>query len=153
MHKLWGEITRFLEEQGCVAVSSIDNKGFPHSSCKGIVKIERDGRIYLLDLYKAVTYDNIMVNPQVSITAFDEHKFKGFCLKGRAWILSKEKLDEEILKSWDDRMTSRLTKRLLKNIREGKGHLRHPEVLLPRPEYMIAVDVHEVVDLTPPLLR
>jgi len=41
----------------------------------------------------------------------------------------------------------------LRNIREEKGHPRHPEVFLPKPVYMIAIEVQEIVDLTPHHLR
>jgi len=143
-------VIQFLQEQGCVVVSSIDSKGFPHSSCKGIVKIDKSGRIYLLDAYRGKTFQNLKINPYASITSFDEDKFIGYCLKGRARILSKEELDAQIIRAWEDRIASRLTQRLLKNIRGGtKAHSAHPEALLPEPEHMIVIDVEEVVDLTP----
>ncbi len=153
MNKLSDEIIHFFQNQGCVVVSTIDKKGSVHNSCKGIVKINRNGSVYLLDLYKARTYDNLKRNPHISITAIDEHKFIGYCLKGRARILPEEKLHSKIIKAWEDRITSRLTRRLLKNIREEKGHPRHPEVLLPKPEYMVAMEVEEIVDLTPHHLK
>jgi len=97
----------------------------------------------------AKTYENLKRNPCISITAIDEHKFIGYCLKGKAEIVSDGGLKSNIIKAWDSRITSRLTRRLLKNIREEKGHLRHPEILLPKPEYMIAIGVEEIIDLTP----
>lgn len=147
-------VIQFFQKQGCVVVSSVDSRGFPHSSCKGIVKIENGGRIYLLDAYKGKTWQNLKKNPYASITSFDEDKFIGYCLKGKAHILSKEELGAEIIRAWEDKITSRLTLRLLKNIRgETKGHPAHPEALLPKPEHMIVIDVEEVVDLTPHHLK
>lgn len=153
MKKLTAEIIQFFQNQGCVVVSTLDKRGFPHSSCKGLVKIGEHGKIYLLDLYQARTYKNLRRNPRISITAFDEHKFRGYCLKGKAEIIKKDKLRPEIIKAWEDRITSRITQRLLKNIREEKGHPAHPEALLPQPKYLIAMDVEEAVDLTPPILK
>ena len=154
MSQLSETVIQFFQKQGCVIVSSIDDRGFPHSSCKGIVKIDRSGSIYLLDAYKGKTFLNLKNNPLAGITAFDEDKFVGFCLKGRARILSKEELTPEIIKNWEDRITGRLTQRLLKNIRsETKAHSAHPEALLPKPEHMIVFEVEEVVDLTPHHLK
>jgi uncharacterized pyridoxamine 5'-phosphate oxidase family protein len=153
MRKLKEEIVQFLRNQGYVIVSTIDNKGFPHNACKGIVKINRNGKIYLLDLYKAKTYENLKQNPHISITAVDEHKFMGYCLKGRAKIIAEEKIKPELFRAWEDRIASRLTQRLLKNIREEKGHSRHPEVLLPKPEYLIVMEVAKIIDLTPQHLK
>lgn len=34
-------------------------------------------------------------------------------------------------------------------MKDEKGHPAQPESLLPRPEYMIVLDVTEIIDLTP----
>ena len=153
MKRLSGDIIIFFHNQGCVIVSTVDKNGFPHSACKGIIKISRSGRVYLLDLYHAKTHENLKYNPRISITAIDEHKFVGYCLKGKAEIIPEGELKSHIIKAWETRITSRLTRRLLKNIREEKGHPRHPEILLPKPEYMIVIEVEEIVDLTPHHLK
>lgn len=153
MKRLSNDIVQFFRNQGCVIVSTIDKNGFPHSACKGIVKINHKGRIYLFDLYRAKTYENLRRNANISITAVDEHRFKGYCLKGKAKIIAGSKFDSQIITAWESRIASRLTQRLLKNIREEKGHPRHPEALLPKPEYLIVMDVGEAVDLTPHHLK
>lgn len=143
------EVVTFFQNQGFVVVSTIDKNGRPHTSCKGIVKIEPNGKIYLLDLYRGRTHENLKDNPHISITALNEHKFTGYCLKGKAEILPRQELKPELVRAWEDRVTSRLTQRLLRNIRGEKGHPRHPEVLLPKPEYLIVMQAEEAVDLTP----
>lgn len=153
MKRLGDEVVHFFQSQGCVVVSTIDKQGYPHNGCKGIVKINRGGKIYLLDLYRAQTYFNLRHNPHISLTAIDEHKFVGYCLKGKAEIIPEEKIPAQIIKAWEDKITSRLTRRLLKNIREEKGHPRHPEVFLPKPKYMLAMKVEECIDLTPHHLK
>jgi len=134
-------------------VSTIDKHGMPHNSCKGIVEIEPGGKVYLLDLYQKKTLTNLKNNPKISISAFDEHKFRGFCLKGTGKIVRQDKLSTKILKAWEDRITSRITRRLIRNIHEEKGHSRHPEIMMPKPEYMIELEVREIVDLTPQHLK
>ena len=153
MARLSDEIIQFLHSQGCVIVSTIDSSGSPHNACKGVVEIKRDGEVYLLDLYRGQTYANLKNNPKISITAIDEHRFIGYCLKGRASLIAKERLPAQIIKAWEDKLTSRITRRVLKNIREEKGHPRHPEILLPKPEYLIRMQVERIIDLTPHHLR
>lgn len=143
----------FFKTQDFAVVSTIDEDGGVHCSCKDIVKIDPHGRFFLLDLYKGVTFANIMRNPVISITAVDGHKFKGYCLKGKASIVDKDKLGPDILPAWDAKVVSRITHRLLKNIKGEKGHPTHPEAGLPKPQYMIVVDVEEEVDLTPKHLK
>lgn len=149
MKRLGHDIIRFLHNQGFVVVSTIDKTDRPHSSCKGIVKMTKGGKIYLLDLYKEKTFENLKRNKRVSITAVDEHRFEGFCLKGKARVIKEEKLKDHILDAWETRISQRITQRVLRNIVGEKSGSRHPEVFLPRPEYLIVMEVEEVVDLTP----
>jgi hypothetical protein len=68
-------------------------------------------------------------------------------------MIHENELTPDIVKVWEERITNRLTQRLLKNIREEKGHRGHPEASLPKPKYMIVLEVDEVVDLTPSHLK
>lgn len=149
MKRLSTDIIQFFQSQGFVIVSTIDKYGSPHNSCKGIVRTNRNGRVYMLDLYKGKTYENIRQNPHISIAAVDEHRFVGYCMKGKAKIIKRDKLRSDIINAWENMITSRITKRILKNIHGEKGHRRHPETLLPKPEYLINMEVEEVIDLTP----
>ena len=153
MAKLPEEVMRFFHSQHFVIVSTVDADGTPHNSCKGIVRIDEDGTIYLLDLYTGKTRDNIERNPAIGISAVDEHKFKGYSLKGRAKTIKEDKLKSHIIKAWEEKITARITHRLIKNLRGEQGHERHPEAQLPKPKYLIAMAVTEIVDLTPPPLR
>lgn len=107
----------------------------------------------MLDLYLKETYRNLKNNPSISITAVDEHKFKGFSLKGKAKILNREDLSPQLLKAWEEKINSRITRRLIKNMKEEKGHPKHPEALMPEPAYLIEVEVKDIVDLTPHHLK
>lgn len=153
MKKLAREIVNFFQNQNFTIISTIDKFGSPHNSCKGIVKISPSGRIYILDLYKSKTFENLRDNPNISITAVDGHIFKGYCLKGKAKIIGSDKLKPDIFKAWEDRINSRITQRVLKNIRGEKGHSHHPEVRMPKPRYMILMEVKKIVDLTPHKLK
>lgn len=153
MKGLTDQITHFFGNQSYVIVTTIDHRGLPHSSCKGIVEIKKEGRIYLLDLYKARTYQNLQGNANISITAVDEHRFEGYCLKGRAKIIAGELLSLETIKAWEEKIAGRITKRMIHNIRDDKAATRHSEALLPRPQYLIMTQVEEIVDLIPDNVR
>ncbi len=153
MKRILPEIADFLRAQGFVIISSIDQAGFPHSSCKAIIKIDQAGKIFLMDVYHGATCENIKANPRISISAVDEHKFTGYCLKGKGEIISDNNISQEIIKVWEDNITGRLAKRLLKNLSGDKGHLQHPEASLPQPKHIIVIEVEEIVDLAPLHLR
>ncbi|MBU1871240.1 MAG: pyridoxamine 5'-phosphate oxidase family protein [Candidatus Omnitrophica bacterium] len=153
MTKLSNEVVEFFRRQPFTIVSSLDKRGIPHNSCKGVVKINRNGAIYLLDLYKARTFENLKRNPRISITAVNEHSFEGYCLKGKAKIITGKGIKMPVLRDWEARITNRITQRIIKNLQGEKGHSRHPEALFPKPEYLILMKVSEVIDLTPQHLR
>ncbi|MFA4842614.1 MAG: hypothetical protein WC658_02110 [Candidatus Omnitrophota bacterium] len=58
----------------------------------GAIKLENgillSFQVYLFDLYHGQTYNNLKKNSGASITAVDEHRFKGYCLKGRAKLMA-----------------------------------------------------------------
>jgi len=149
MIALTEEIYSFLHGQGFVIVSTIDKNGSIHNSCKGIVRIDRSGIVYLMDLYTHRTFRNLRRNQNISITSVDEHDFAGYCLKGKARILKENELEPGIIKAWEEKIASRITQRLIKNIKGEKGHPFHPESSLPKPKYVIRIEVQKVIDLTP----
>jgi len=151
--KLNNDLIYFLMKQHYTVISTIDKKGAIRNSCKGIVDIDNQGKIYLLDLYKQKTYENLKLNPNIALTVVDEHKFEGYSLKGKVKIISGEKIKKKTMKAWEKKITSRVTQRILKNIEGKKGHPRHPEILFPMPEYAIEMTVDSVVDLTPHALK
>ncbi|MBN2097523.1 MAG: pyridoxamine 5'-phosphate oxidase family protein [Candidatus Omnitrophica bacterium] len=153
MNRLTDEIINFFNKQSFTVVSTVDPDGSLHNSCKGIVKINKNGQVYLLDLYKRQTYANIRRNPQIAVTAVNEHSFKGFSLKGKARVIKKAQLSPLLMRSWEKRLNKRITRRVLKNIAGEKGHSLHPELRFPGPEYVITVKINQIVDLTPDHLK
>lgn len=149
MKRLNQGIVKFFLSQHYTVITTVDANGYPHNSCKGIVEMNAKGQVYLLDLYKENTYKNLQGNPNISITGVDDHKFIGYSLKGTARIIKRKDLKLHTLKAWEDKITKRISHRLLKNLRGERGHPKHPEALLPKPEYLIEVNVKDVVDLTP----
>lgn len=153
MKELSTDIIQLFEKQGFGIISTLDKAGRIHCSVKGIVGIEKDGKVYVMDLYKETTFKNIQRNPIVSITAVDDNEFIGFTLKGKAKIVEREKIEDRIIKEWEDQVIQRISKRVIKNIRRARKHLSVPEALFPLPQYLIEVDVEDIVDLTPSSLK
>jgi len=151
--KLSDELVHFLHRQGHTVISTIDEDGSIHNSCKGIVEIDKEGNIYLLDLYKQRTYENLKNNNHITLTVVDEHKFEGYCLKGKATIVDEKKVLPKTIEAWEKKITGRISQRILKNVHGQKGHPKHPEMLLPKPEYLIMMEIDKIVDLTPQILK
>ncbi|MBN2483502.1 MAG: pyridoxamine 5'-phosphate oxidase family protein [Candidatus Omnitrophica bacterium] len=152
-NKLSSAIMNFLHRQGFVIVSTLDAEKRIHCSAKGIAGIEKEGKIYLIDLYLARTFENLRRDPTVTITAVDEHLFTGYTLKGKAQIVAQEKIAGHIVKSWEEKVVKRVSTRVIKNIRKDTQGTHHPEAQFAHPKYLIVMDVEEVIDLTPAHLK
>ena len=151
MKPLTDTIKHFFQSQHFVIVSTLDEGGAIHCSAKGIVGI-KDDRVFLIDLYRAHTYRNINANPTVSITSVDGHRFVGYTLKGKAKIVEQEKIAEHLIAAWEEAVVQRISKRMVQNIQSDAGATHHPESKFPHPQYLMEIDVEQVVDLAPPHL-
>jgi general stress protein 26 len=149
MKRLNNDIISFFREQGFVIVSTLNNNGSIHSSCKGIVAIEQKGSVYLIDLYHGKTFKNLKKDKHITITAVNEHRYIGYALSGLAEIVSKEDISDNIYKLWEKNISKRASKRLIKNVKNEHKTKYHPEVKFPDPKYLISFKIEKIVDLAP----
>ncbi|MCG2712265.1 MAG: pyridoxamine 5'-phosphate oxidase family protein [Candidatus Omnitrophica bacterium] len=147
------EIVRLIKKQGFVIVSSLNEEGRIHSSAKGVVGIDESGRVFIIDLYQACTYNNLQKNPVVTVTFFDEHKFEGYALQGKAKIVKKKDIAASVMAEWEDKIIQRISKRMIKNLQAGNASSYHPEASFPHPKYLIEIDVEKIIDLAPEQLK
>jgi general stress protein 26 len=152
LNKLSDSMISLMKKQGFVIVSSLDGQGKIHCSAKGIVGIERT-RVFLIDLYKARTYNNLSKNPIVTISFVDEHSFAGYALQGMAKIVEKEKIKKSIIADWEDKVLQRISQRVIKNLKQGKAGPHHPEASFPHPKYLIEIDIEKIIDLAPSVIK
>jgi len=145
------DIIKFFEKQDTVIVSTIDSAGRIHCSVKGIISAESNEYIFLIDLYLYRTFRNLKKNPVISITALDEHLFKGYTLQGEAEIIHRDKMHESVFEEWERRVVLRISKRVARNVSRGIKADTHHEAHLPvHPQYLIKVSVKNIIDLKPP---
>jgi uncharacterized pyridoxamine 5'-phosphate oxidase family protein len=153
MKEISNNVIQLLKEHGFVIVSTLDRDGGIHCSAKGVVDVKKEGHIYLIDLYKRVTYANLKKNSIITITAIDEDQFIGFTLKGKAKIVKRNRIKESIIKQWEKKIIERISKRVIKNVKKDKSSTKHPESRFPQPEYLIEMEVDQIIDLTPTHLK
>ena len=152
--KIPDAVKYFLEKQHVVIVSTLDKNKIIHTSAKGIIEVNLSGEIYVLDLYKARTYRNILKNPQATLTVIDEHSFKGYSLSGSAKIIDKNLIPKNKMEIWHEKLAKRIAKRVISHVkREHMIDAIIPEAKFPMPQYLIKISVNEIVDLAPQRLK
>jgi uncharacterized pyridoxamine 5'-phosphate oxidase family protein len=145
------EVLQFFEKQDSVIVSTLDGDGRIHCSVKGIVGTKEEDKIFLIDLYLRETFRNLKINPTISITALDEHIFKGYTIQGEAEIIPRDKIHEVIFEDWEKRVVDRISKRIAKSVGAGLKSKAHHEAHLPlHPQYLIKVAIKNIINLEPP---
>jgi len=143
------KMAKLLSKHKIVMVSSASKDGKPNASLKGIVEImPEEGIIYFLDLYSQKTRDNLLENPQVSISIADIEGFEGYQFKGIVEMIDDGEKFKKYIKKWERQRTVLLIERMIKNVQKGSSHGRH-ELYLPEPKYLVKVRITEIYDLLP----
>ena len=127
-----------------------DEKGAIHTSAKGLLKLDAEGKIFLLDLYKGRTCRNIKKNPNVTLTFIDDRKFAGYAIMGKARIRRENAVPESTLKEWEKHISKRMARRIVSHVKQPQGVSDWiPEASFPAPKHVIEVKTERVVDLAP----
>ena len=145
------EVIKLFSKQSAIIISTIDAQKRIHCSVKGLVGIEKEGKVFIIDLYTGTTYRNLLKHRMVSLTAVDEERFMGFTLQGKAKIVSRQEIKEHVVQEWENRVIQRVSKRMISSIQRGVTTKKHFEAHLPKhPRHLIEVDVENIIDLSPP---
>jgi len=148
------DLMDFLKDHHTAVVSTLDDNGCVHTSIKGITGIDVAGRLFVVDLYKKLTYENISKRSCVTVTVFDHDRFLGWSLQGRGKVVEREGMTAELHADWEDRIVSRISERLIGNLRSAFGGKANYEAQLPHQlQYVIEVDVEKIVDLRPTCIK
>jgi len=141
------EVLSFFKKEKSIAVASIDSRGKIHCSIKGLIEVKPSGEFYILDLYKATTYQNIRNNPNITIFAVDQVRYKGYALQGVAEVVNIKDSDKDIHEKWNKNVAERIAQRLVKNVQKGAGVYSHPESAFGKPLYLFLFRTEKIIDL------
>jgi len=139
-------------KENVAVVGTVNSRGLPNLSLKGVVRVDPDGHIYFFDLFRGKTHANLKKNPSVAISVFNIHDFKGYQFQGRAEVIEASPLFDELAAHWAAKKRTLFTQRIVENVRRGFSHGRS-ESHFPHPRYLVRVEVEKIHDLVPPALR
>ncbi|MFC1808752.1 pyridoxamine 5'-phosphate oxidase family protein [Candidatus Omnitrophota bacterium] len=147
MKRIPHSLVTFLEKQHIVFVSTVNGRGEPNTVPKGICLVQPKGRIYVIDLYYGRTWRNLKRNNHITLCALDERHFRGYQFKGTGKVLKITPDHNHFVDVWHKKVSSRITHRLIENLREDKK-THHHEAHFPPPKAIIEVEVKEIISLT-----
>lgn len=143
------EVLDFFKGRKIVLVMTLDEEGRIHSAVKGIVQIERAGKIAIVDLYCGKTLRNLQREPRVSVTAIDEERFIGYTLQGKAKIIPQWEIHENFIEKWQDHIVARISERVISSVRRGRKSKEIFEAHFPQhPKHLIEIEVENIINLS-----
>jgi predicted pyridoxine 5'-phosphate oxidase superfamily flavin-nucleotide-binding protein len=136
-----------LKTREFVIVATADKNGRPNSAPKLLLKI--DGRTaYFIDYSIGRTFENLEVNPEVSLSFIDVNSLFGFRLNGKVKIIEKGKIFDDCLKKTREKEMELSVERIVRGIHRGKSH-KEFELSIPERFLVYEVKVEEGCEISP----
>lgn len=140
-------INELLQSRGFISVATSDLNGQPNAAPKFLLKAENNF-IYLMDYIIGKTWENIKINPRVSLSFMDADSLVGYQMNGPVEIIDSGPEYEEILEELLKREIDLSTKRIIEGVERGKIHGSF-EVAIPDKFVLFKVKIEEVVEIGP----
>jgi uncharacterized pyridoxamine 5'-phosphate oxidase family protein len=115
------KIINLFKQREFISVASADFEGRPNVAPKFLLKIE-DNFVYLVDHVVGRTFQNLKINPRVSISVMDADTLKGYQINGSVETIEKGELYDNILGELKNKQISLATERIIKGVQQGRRH-------------------------------
>ncbi len=140
-------IKALLKEREFISVATCDLESRPNAAPKFFLKIDGN-ELYLIDYTWGRTYDNILVNPRVSLSLMDTDFLRGYQLNGSARIIDSGATYEAICAELLQRAIDLSTRRIIEGVTREKTHGNF-EVALPDKFVVFKIRIEEIVEIGP----
>ena len=141
------KISGFLKDREFISVATADAKGQPNAAPKLLLKVEHNF-IYLIDYTIGKTWENLLVNPSISLAFMDLDTLWGYQFNGKAEIIDKGQEYDKVLGELLQRQIDLSTKRIIEGVARGKAHKSY-EVAIPKKFVILKVRVEEITEIGP----
>jgi len=141
------ELIELLNAREFIYCGTCDLHGKPFIAPKFFVKVEGNS-IYLVDFVFGRIWENLKLNPWISVSLMNYDNLFGYQINGVAELITSGKEYDTITADLREREVSLTAERVIKSIQKGKRH-KHFEVAFPSRMVILKVGVQEIVELAP----
>jgi predicted pyridoxine 5'-phosphate oxidase superfamily flavin-nucleotide-binding protein len=138
-------ISDYIKAKEFISVATCDFKGRPNAAPKFVLKIQGNF-LYLIDYTIGKTWENIRINPKVSLSFVEQNNLNCYQLNGSVEIIDGggeyENIQDEVL----NKQISLSTKRIIEGVLAGKSHGNY-EVAIPEKFVVFKVRIEEIVEI------
>lgn len=142
------DLRLLLSEREVISVATADFKGKPNAAPKFILKIQGDD-LYLVDYTIGMTYENLKVNPQVSVSLFDLRTLIGYQLNGKARLIEAGAVYDRLSREVETKLIRLTAQHIVEDVRENTRKHENFEVGIPDRFIIIKIKLNEVVKIHP----
>ncbi len=140
-------VSRLLKKREFIDVATCDFKGRPNVAPKFLLKTEGD-YIYLVDYIFGHTWENLKINPRVSLSFIDSNTLIGYQLNGAVEIIDSGQTYEQILDELAAREITLSAERIIEGVNQGRRHSGF-EVGFSQKVVIFKVKIEEIVEIAP----
>ena len=140
-------IEHFLNKREFISVATCDFEGRPNAAPKFLLKI-KENFIYLVDYSLSRTWENLKINPKVSLSFVDTDTLKGYQVNGSVDIIYKGDTFNKLFNELKEKAISLSAKRIIEGLHRERTH-ENFEVSLPEKLAIFKVKIDEVVEISP----
>lgn len=134
-----------LKAKEFVSVGTCDFKAKPNVAPKLILKIENN-YIYLIDYVIGRTFDNLKINPWISLSFMDLDNLIGYQFNGSVEIIDQGLVYDKMIEELSSRQIELSVNRVIEGVGEGKAH-RAFELGLPGQFVIFKVKIEDIVEI------
>jgi predicted pyridoxine 5'-phosphate oxidase superfamily flavin-nucleotide-binding protein len=141
------KVAEFLKDREFISVATCDFKGWPNAAPKFLLKVE-DKFIYLVDYSLSKTWENLNLNPKVSLSFVDTDTLKGYQINGPVEIIEKGQVFDKMLSELKEKEISLSAERIIKGLHRERSHEVF-EVGMSEKLAIFKVAIEEITEISP----
>ena len=139
------KLKRFLLTKEFVSAGTSDLSGQPNAVPKYIIKVD-SGFIYLADYVIGKTFQNLKVNPKISLSTIDMKTLEGWRINGMVSIMTKGAQYKRLSKTMMELEVHNTARRVIEDVRGIQKHNFY-EVSFPKKVVIFKVKCEKVTKI------
>ena len=141
------DLSKLLNQKEFISVATSDLQGEPNAAPKMLLKSDGEN-IYLVDYTIGKTWENLKVNPKISLSLSDVDSLKGYKIDGNVEIIEEGSLYDELFREVKEKQIVLSVDRVLEGVRRKRTH-KNFELGIPDKFVVFKVKVQEITEIGP----
>ena len=140
-------LNQLLSKREFISVATCDLRGQPNAAPKLLLSAD-EKFIYLIDYTVGKTWENLRINPKVSLSLSDIHELKGYRINGTVEIIDQGPLYKKLAKEFEERKIVLSVERVISGVQRQQRH-RDFEMAIPEKFVIFKVKIQDVTEINP----